>query len=348
MRVKILGAGSVGNHFAHAARHKGWQVWVCDPDADALDRMRTSLFPARYGAWDPAIQLCGPQNAPQGQFDLIVVGTPPDVHLEAARQALQEEPRILLIEKPLLPPVSSDIDDLAAQVQSSDARVLVGYNHLLSPALTRWETRLVEVGKPLSLDVAFREHWNGFFAAHPWLRGPADSYLGFTHRGGGAGGEHSHALSLWLHIAEAVNAGPVTSVRAFMDSVQEGGAEYDRIFKVHLETQKGLGGTVTQDVITWPAQKRARLQGDRGAYEVDFHGHVGEDQVVFTPLSGNPKVHHHPKTRPLEFIRELDHIEDLLENPLAPSPISVEHGLSVMRLLVAACQSAARGVTVAP
>ncbi len=31
-------------------------------------------------------------------------------------------------------------------------------------------------------------------AAHPWLAGPQDSYLGFWRRGGGASGEHSHAI----------------------------------------------------------------------------------------------------------------------------------------------------------
>ena len=41
-------------------------------------------------------------------------------------------------------------------------------------------------GKPLFIDVEFREHWEGIFKAHEWLDGPQDSYLGFSQRGGGA------------------------------------------------------------------------------------------------------------------------------------------------------------------
>ena len=39
------------------------------------------------------------------------------------------------------------------------------------------------------------------FAAHPWLSGPWETYLGYTERGG-ALAEHSHALNLWQYLAE--------------------------------------------------------------------------------------------------------------------------------------------------
>ncbi len=56
-RVKIFGAGSIGNHLGHACRGLGWQVTICDIDAQALRRTRVEIYPARYGAWDDGIRL---------------------------------------------------------------------------------------------------------------------------------------------------------------------------------------------------------------------------------------------------------------------------------------------------
>ena len=36
MRVKIYGAGSIGNHLANASRQLDWRVDICDIDAKAL------------------------------------------------------------------------------------------------------------------------------------------------------------------------------------------------------------------------------------------------------------------------------------------------------------------------
>ena len=41
-KVKVLGAGSIGNHLANASRRRGWQVAICDLDPAALARTRTT------------------------------------------------------------------------------------------------------------------------------------------------------------------------------------------------------------------------------------------------------------------------------------------------------------------
>ena len=33
-KVKIYGAGSIGNHLAYACRSKGWDVTLCDIDTE--------------------------------------------------------------------------------------------------------------------------------------------------------------------------------------------------------------------------------------------------------------------------------------------------------------------------
>ena len=52
VKVKIIGAGSIGNHLAQACRRVGWDVAVVDRDPEALQRMKHILYPSRYGRWD--------------------------------------------------------------------------------------------------------------------------------------------------------------------------------------------------------------------------------------------------------------------------------------------------------
>ena len=56
-RVKIYGAGSIGNHLSYACRNKGLDVTVCDIDESALSRMKNDIYPSRYGKWDNEIVL---------------------------------------------------------------------------------------------------------------------------------------------------------------------------------------------------------------------------------------------------------------------------------------------------
>ena len=103
--VKIIGAGSIGNHLAHACRGRGWEVALCDVDPEALRRTREQIYPSRYGAWDPEIRLALADELAAERFDVVVVGTPPDTHIPVALAQLEAEPPpVLLIEKPLCPP----------------------------------------------------------------------------------------------------------------------------------------------------------------------------------------------------------------------------------------------------
>ena len=87
-RVKIYGAGSIGNHLANASRSLGYDVVICDIDEDALKRTKNDIYPKRYGAWDEDIKLYRVGKEPVGGFDLIIIGTPPDTHLKIALDVL--------------------------------------------------------------------------------------------------------------------------------------------------------------------------------------------------------------------------------------------------------------------
>lgn len=337
-RVKIYGAGSVGNHLAHAARRMGWSVTVCDTSETALERMKTEIYPRRYGAWDDGIDLCPNDRAPRGGFDFVFLGTPPDTHLALALAALEEKPRALLIEKPLCPPTLEGLGEFVESAGRSSTRVYVGYNHVVGAATRQVEALLGQgvIGDVQAIDVEFREHWSGIFKAHPWLRGPEDTYLGFWQRGGGASGEHSHALNLWQHFAQVVGAGRVVEVGALLRYVTSGRARYDDICLLQLETEHGLVGRVVQDVVTTPPRKRARLHGERGTIEWIGGYSTEGDAVIVHPAAGAEAVHLVRRTRPDDFLEEMKFLDDQLGPGPRGAGLDLGRGVDTMLLLAAA------------
>lgn len=342
MKLKILGAGSIGNHLSHAARTLGWSVDLVDIDPDALRRTREEIYPTRYGKWDDAIRLFTSDAAPKGAYDLIIIGTPPDSHMPLARAALAEKPKALFIEKPVCTPLLENAEDFFAEGKAQGCQLFVGYDHVVGSAADRFCALIGDgiAGEPQTLDVEFREHWGGIFAAHPWLDGPADSYLGFWRRGGGAAGEHSHAFNLWQHFAHSLGLGRVRRVTANLDYVEANGAAYDRLCLANLETEGGLIGRVVQDVVTRPVRKWARLQGSDGFIEWVCGYEPGKDAVLYPGEDSKVKVETFAKTRPDDFILELKHIAAAMEGEASASPLAIERGLDTMMVVAASHQSA--------
>jgi predicted dehydrogenase len=337
MRVKIIGAGSIGNHLSNAARQLGWDVDLCDVDAAALERTRTQIYPSRYTTWDEGIRLFQATDAPIGGYDLICVGTPPDSHIALGLSALEEKPRAVLIEKPLCTPDLSGAQKLHDLSRDLGVSVFTGYDHVVGDAAEQVAAALTEgtLGAISTLDVEFREHWGGIFGAHPWLEGPHDSYLGYSARGGGASGEHSHATNLWQHFAHACGAGKIIEISATLDFVQDGTVNYDRLCLANVTTESGLTGRIVQDVVTHPPRKWARIQGDQGYAEWHCGFKPGCDAVIRQLNDTEPSTALIEKTRPQDFIRELLHIEQALTSKSLPAAISIERGLDTMLTIAA-------------
>lgn len=338
MKVKIYGAGSIGNHLAQAARRMGWSVLVVDTDVKALKRMKEDIYPTRYGAWDESIALCESKDEPKGEFDIIMIGTPPHIRMKLAIQALDEKPKILFLEKPLSFPFDPDLKKFLTKYNKQKNTVaVVGYDHSVSKSIERVVELLKKkiIGNPLTLDVEFREHWKGIFKAHPWLSGPADSYLGYWKRGGGASGEHSHALHLWYCLAKASNIGVPKNTQSLFKVEKKGKAEYDSLAAFQFETEKGKTGRVIQDVITQPTRKWARVQGDVGFIEWICNGHPSGDLVRYSGKDEKIQEEIFEKKRPDDFFKEMFHLQDIIDKKvkLSASPLSLENGVAVMHIL---------------
>ena len=342
----IYGAGSIGNHLSHAARTLGWEVTVCDVDPRALRRMREEIYPGRYGGWDAGIrQALVADLGPADVFDCVIVGTPPDSHMAVAREAVARARKALLIEKPLATPSLAGCAALRERLDRFAGRAFVGYDHVVGTAAVRVVEllRAGVVGEVRTIDVEFREHWGGIFKAHPWLAGPWDSYLGFSRRGGGAAGEHSHALNLWQHLAHAAGAGRVRAVSAACQWVRDGRVDYDEVCAMTLRTESGMIGRVVQDVVSVPVTKRASVQGTDGRLEWVCGLEPGVDAVRVHGAGGDVGEERIAKTRPDDFLAELRAIQDCCRGGRAGDGILIERGFDTQLVLAAALRSAETG-----
>lgn len=344
VKVKIFGAGSIGNHLANACRTKGWDVTICDVDAKALERTKNEIYPQRYGTWDPAIKVATVADAPKGGYDVIIIGTPPHTHIDIALKAIEEEkPKVIIIEKPLCTPSLTNAQELYDLGKKTGTVLLVGYNHTVCKNTIEADRLLSEgvIGTPLTMNASFQEYWGGIFKAHPWLKGPEDTYLGFSHKGGGASGEHSHAVNIWQHFAHHMQWGRITEVTAVMDIVKNEKVDYDRIVYFNVKTEKGFHGMIIQDVVTEPPLKYVRIQGDKGYIDWRVNYDSGIDAVQYQKQGSDVEVIKIPKKRPDDFKGEIENIDLILHGKLKPEecPLYIERGLQTMMVVAAAHRS---------
>jgi predicted dehydrogenase len=340
-KVKVFGAGSIGNHLSYACRCKGWEVTICDTDDNALLRTEQDIYPSRYGSWDEDINLVNANEKDNKQYDLAIIGTPPQSHSSIVLNLLRNNPpKVILVEKPMLTPDLKDAQELFRLSKEKGVIITVGYNHTLTQNTIEAEKILREnvIGNALTISSMTREHWGGIFGAHPWLSGPSDSYLGYWKQGGGACGEHSHAINIWQHFAHVLDKGRIVKVSAKMNFISEDGAEYDDMSFLNVETDKGFVGNIIQDVITQPTKKNLRIQGDRGFLE--WHvGYKGGDALIYSG-GGEPVELLIKKTRPDDFKGEINHLEKILNGRCEKiSPVSMERGLDTMMVIAAAFKS---------
>tara|TARA_B100000902_G_scaffold399760_1_gene472363 strand:+ start:665 stop:1747 length:1083 start_codon:yes stop_codon:yes gene_type:complete len=338
--AKVIGAGSIGNHLSHALRQLGAEVTIVDVDKAALDRTRDQIYPTRYGVFDQKIQLKQPEEVNGISYDLCVIGTPPDTHLPIAQQELSVGHRALLIEKPLAGPGRAELLSFVDRVAKSNCRVLVAYNQRLKTNTVALLQKLQEasLGPPTLIRGKTREDWSGILAAHPWINNVTDSYLSYTSRGGGALYEHSHGLDFALYIAHELGCGRPKKVISSMDTVEHEFGSYDKEVKIEIETTEGTPVEVNQDLYTLPPDKSLEIRFVRGWARWEMHG--DHDQIQIVRDGFDPDISNFAKERPDDFLPEISHVMELLDNPTKKlSPLDLSESVWTSLTLEAALQS---------
>jgi hypothetical protein len=143
---------------------------------------------------------------------------------------------------------------------------------------------------------------------------------------------------MWQHFANAVNAGRIIEVNSTMSFYKDDILSYDKISIATLKTESGLVGDLIQDVVTFPSNKSSRIQGEKAFAELVLStnnsdivksGKFGEDVVekVFT------------KSRPDDFLWEVEHIHGILDGSITNNVISMTQGISTMIVIAAIFKS---------
>ncbi len=340
VRVKIIGAGSIGNHLCHAARSLGWEVFVTDIDSRALDRMRTEVYPQRYGSWDLAINLTYPGTSgdllgPQ-VYDVIFVCTPPSTHLDIAlSEILQNKPKFLFIEKPLSNPSSlKKLYELKTLAIESNTTILVGYNHRLTPN-TYFLTKIIhnnDFGKVNFIRSNFRENWIGILKAHPWLDGPSESYLGSIQKGGGALFEHSHGLDLLLYVKDELGFGEPKIKSIVFERKKDTNLDYDKNSILVLEFTNGVLALLEQNVFTNPPIKILEIEYEKARMVWFTENHTAGVRV-YDEFGEVMNSFVYNKNRMDDFKPEIEHISSLLKGESKDSPIFLSKIVGTQLLL---------------
>jgi predicted dehydrogenase len=128
--VAVVGLGYWGPNLARnfAALPDSELAWICDGDAERLERMATS-FPGARTSGSVDELLADPE------LDALVVATPVPTHADLARRAL-EAGKHVFVEKPLAQSVA-DAESVVAAAEESGRTLMVGHLLEYHPGLVR-------------------------------------------------------------------------------------------------------------------------------------------------------------------------------------------------------------------
>ena len=178
MRIKILGAGSIGNHLSHAARALGWSVDLVDrrsAGAGAHAHADLSLALRPLGRGDPPVR--DQDHAPEAATISSASARRPTATCAARRAPPSRRGRAPSWSRSrVCGPDLAGAQELADEAHGRRRRRSSSATITSSGARQRLRRRACADGRArrrsLTLDVEFREHWGGIFGAHPWLAGP--------------------------------------------------------------------------------------------------------------------------------------------------------------------------------
>ncbi len=333
-KVKILGAGSLGNHMCNATLKKGWKPTLCDIDPQALQRAKESVFPNRYGQWNETIRLAHPDDVKSEDFDLTIIGTPPHTHTQLAIEEIQRQrTKRLLIEKPLC----HFNDEKLSQLITLSEKIpcYIGYNHNCSPSHQKVIDLITQgqLGVVQQIKVETLESYEFILGAHPWLNSVHDTYLGSFEKAGGASFEHSHGIAFGLSLITAMSLKPSGSLSARVEFDPQ--QKFDTSFHFKADLVDGLEFNVTQNFTEKPPIKRVTIMGDQGTLLWEIPYQESRDVVKISSRHLESQFEY-KKERPTDFLYELDLIEK--DSPIQYSQ-SLQLGKDVLTLIGKSYQS---------
>lgn len=317
MKILIYGAGSIGNHYANGFVERGHEVIVTDISEIALNRMKNDIYPERYGKWNNSIKLLNIKETMSiSTVDVVFIGTPPPSHMSICTKAMEvHNPKIVHIEKPICTPDLNGLLEVVKYANKENIILLNGYNHNLTKNVigSKKIIRDNDFGKPLILNSNVNEHWGGIFNAHPWIKNLKDTYLSSYQLGGGAMSEHSHGINLWQTFSNYLGMGRIDTVSSKLVFEKNDDYTYDSIMHLNVESENGLVGNITQDVVTTPHKKNLEIVFENGYINIINNYRTNLDRLEYH-INGKTEKIDYPKTRKDDFTGAIENIENALLN----------------------------------
>ena len=342
MKILIAGLGSIGR------RHLRNLLALGESDIVLYRSHRSTLPDEELAGFPVETDLAAALGY---RPTAVIVSNPTALHLQVAIPAARAGFHLFL-EKPVSHTLQG-IDELRTAVQYSGSRVLVGYQFRFHPGLQQVASLLHAgaIGRPLTA----RAHWGEYLPGwHPW-EDYRQSYSALSGLGGGAILTLSHPLDYlrWL-------LGDVDSVWAFAGRRSDLELDVEDCAEIGLHFTQGAFGTVHLDYNQRPPEHYLEIIGTQGTLR--WNNSDGMVSVFESPSeSKNQSGPGRWVTYPIQFtfgenrtferndlfLAEMGHMLQVLRG--AAEPIcTLEDGIQVMRLALAAQQSAREGVLVRP
>jgi|MDTF01.1.fsa_nt_gb hypothetical protein len=331
-KVLIFGSGSIGTHMSFACRKLKFDVSVTDISSLALERMEKKVFPKRYGKWDRKINLINYKKVfdIKEKYDLVIIGTPPKTHIHLYNQCLKKlRFDKILIEKPL----TYYNDKNLKNFESSSLKKIVfcGYNHSISKSFKHFLALIDNKGyKIKTIDVNWRENWDGILNAHFWLKNEFSSYLGNIKDGGGALQEHSHGLHLLNIILKKRNI-DLKKINFSKKSIFTSNKKYKYdIFSSISGIKNNIFFNYQTDLLTSPQDKSIKVSDGQNEIHLVFGFKSNYDAVICFKNKIRVSKTLFAKTRSSEFENEIKCI--LLSNKVEKNILAKE-SIDVMYII---------------
>jgi predicted dehydrogenase len=323
MRCFVVGAGSIGLRHCRNLVALGQMVTVWDVDAARLGDAAALPGVVAASGLDAGL-AAGP--------DAVLVCTPPALHVDVARRALEADAHVF-VEKPIAAS-SDEVPELLDLAKRRGRTLAVGYNLRFLPGLRRVKTLLDagRIGHVLSARAEF-----GFFLPR-WRAGRdyRDNYAIRKDLGGGILLDAIHEFDYlgWL-------LGRVSEVFCAADHVSSLAGDTEDLAELILRFSTGALGQVHLDYVRRAYRRMLELSGTDGLITWDYATRlvtvVGGDGSVVEQQGGD--VDGLPEGM---YLEELRHFVSCLERGEAPAVDGAE-ALRSLRVVEAAKTSAERG-----
>ncbi len=339
-KILIFGAGSIGNHLANASRECNLDVSIVDISPEALKRMKNVVYPSRYKKWDQKIKIFDYKEIFKSNinYHLIIVGTPPETHLELLNKIRNNlNYQKILVEKPFT--IFNQSKNKLIKY-TKEKNIYVGYNHSVSKSFLYFSNlikRKIKTNEISCIEINWREGWTGILNAHFWLKNEFSSYLGDIKKGGGSLHEHSHGLHLIICLEKifSFKLPNKFNINISYKKNEKKKVYYDNFVNINWKVNNFLINYTT-DLISEPADKSIRIYTKNKIYSLVFNYQKKSDKVEIQDkiVSTKNKNIIFKKKRSTDFINEIKHLTNMnYEKLYKKSFLKLENSLRVQDIL---------------